>query len=105
MQIHQVGYRLKGGYRVTQIEHRWDMTPKDAQHRLKILQFFTRYGSAGLAARFSAPRRLDARGRPPKYVIKSNDATPEELVKAVFRVAASGSALNDHISRKRDTSH
>ena len=98
MQIHHVGYRLKGVYRVTQIGHRWDMTPKDAQHRLKILRFFICYGPAGLAARSSAPRRLDARGRPPKYVIESIDATPEELVKALFRVAASGSALNDHIS-------
>ncbi len=36
MHIHHVGSRLKRGYRLAQIGHRWEMTPKEAQHRFTI---------------------------------------------------------------------
>ena len=37
------------------------MTPKDAQHRLTILQFFTRYGQAATCEAFGISRRTRSR--------------------------------------------
>ena len=44
MQIHHVGYRIRGFYRVAHLGHCWEMTPNDAQPRLTILDFFARHG-------------------------------------------------------------
>ena len=57
MQSHHVGDRLKGVPRLAQIGHLWDLPPNDAQHRLKILQCFARYGLAATREAF-----LEARG-------------------------------------------
>ena len=57
MHVHRVGFRIKGLYRLAQFGHRWEMTPNDAQHRLKILQFFTRYGQAATCEAFGVSRR------------------------------------------------
>jgi hypothetical protein len=46
MQIHRVGYRIRGFYRVAALGHLWDMTPKDAHRRLEILRFFDKHGFA-----------------------------------------------------------
>ena len=48
MHVHHVGYRIKGFYRLAQFGHRWEMTPKDADHRLTILQFFALRPSSDL---------------------------------------------------------
>ncbi len=34
-----IGHRIRGFHRVTKTGHLWEMTPKDAQQRLKILYF------------------------------------------------------------------
>ncbi len=57
MHVHHVGYRIKGFYRLAQFGHRWEMTPKDADHRLTILQFFARYGQAATCEAFGVSRR------------------------------------------------
>ena len=57
MHVHHVSFRIKGFYRLAQFGHRWEMTPNDAQHRLKILQFFTRYGQAATCEAFGVSRR------------------------------------------------
>ena len=36
MQVQHIGYRIRGGYRVAAMGHLWEMTPKDAQDRLKV---------------------------------------------------------------------
>ena len=61
MHVHHVGFRIKGFYRLAQFGHRWEMTPNDAQHRLKILQFFTRYGQAATCEAFGVSRRTLSR--------------------------------------------
>ena len=39
MQIHHVGFRIRGFYRLAQFRPRGDMIPHEAQHRFTILQF------------------------------------------------------------------
>ena len=62
-QIHHVGDRLKGVPRLAQIGHLWDLPPNDAQHRLKILQCFARYGLAATREAFGVSRRTLYRWR------------------------------------------
>ncbi len=57
MQIHHVGYRIRGFYRLTQFGHRWDMIPHEAHHRLKILHFCARHGPAATGEAFGVSRR------------------------------------------------
>ena len=44
MQIHHIGYGIKGFYRLAKLGQLWDMIPEEAQHRLKILKFWKKYG-------------------------------------------------------------
>ena len=57
MQVHHVGFRIRGFYRLAQFGHRWSMTTQDAQHRLQILQFFARHGPAATCEAFGISRR------------------------------------------------
>ncbi len=57
MQIHHVGYRIRGFYRLTQFGHRWGMIPHEAHHRLKILHFCARHGPAATGEAFGVSRR------------------------------------------------
>ncbi len=56
MRIHQIGFRIRGFYHLAQTGHRWDMIPKDSQHRFNILQFFARHGLAATAEAFGVSR-------------------------------------------------
>ena len=57
MHVHHVGYRIRGFYRLAQFGHCWEMTPKDARHRLTILHFFARQGLAATCEAFGISRR------------------------------------------------
>ncbi len=57
MRIQHIGYRVRGFYRVAELGHLWEMTPKDAQHRLKILRFFEKYGLEASVDAFGVSRR------------------------------------------------
>ena len=57
MHVHHVGYRIRGFYRLAQFGHCWEMTPKDARHRLTILHFFARQGLAATCEAFGVSRR------------------------------------------------
>ena len=61
MQIHHVGYRIRGFSRLTQVGHRWDMIPHEAHHRLKILHFCARYGRPATYEAFGVSRRTLSR--------------------------------------------
>jgi transposase InsO family protein len=57
MQVHHVGYRIRGFYRVAKLWHLWEMTPKDAQRRLQILRFWDRHGLQATRDAFGVSRR------------------------------------------------
>ena len=57
MQVQHVGYRIRGVYRVAGLGHLGEMTPKDAQHRLKILRFFEKHGLEATVDAFGVSRR------------------------------------------------
>ncbi|MBU2763943.1 helix-turn-helix domain-containing protein, partial [Acidithiobacillus caldus] len=57
MQVQHVGYRIRGFYRVAGLGHLGEMTPKDAQHRLKILRFFEKHGLEATVDAFGVSRR------------------------------------------------
>ncbi|WP_430626746.1 helix-turn-helix domain-containing protein, partial [Thiobacter aerophilum] len=57
MQVQHIGYRIRGFYRVAGLGHLWGMTPKDAQERLEILQFFDKHGLAATMDAFGVSRR------------------------------------------------
>ncbi|PZP57540.1 MAG: hypothetical protein DI596_09145, partial [Azospira oryzae] len=57
MQVHHVGYRIRGFYRVAKLGHLWEMTPKDAQERLRILRFWERHGLQATIDAFGVSRR------------------------------------------------
>ncbi len=44
MQIHHIGYGIRGFYRLAKLGQLWDMIPEKAQHRLKVLRFWEKYG-------------------------------------------------------------
>ncbi len=44
MQVQHVGYRIRGFDRVGALGHLWEMTPQDAQERLRILGFWDTHG-------------------------------------------------------------
>jgi hypothetical protein len=46
MQVHHVGHKIRGFYRVADYALRWGMIAKDAQRRLEILGFWRRHGVA-----------------------------------------------------------
>ena len=81
MHVHHVGFRIRGFYRLAQFGHRWEMTPKDAQHRFNILQFFARHGPAATCEAFGVSRRtlyrwkrnlLQAKGDPQALAARSS---------------------------------
>lgn len=57
MQIQRIGYGIRGFYRIAALGHLWEMTPKDAQNRLKILTFFSKHGMAATLDAFDVSRR------------------------------------------------
>ena len=56
MQVHHIGYGIKGFYRVAKIGHRWDMNPH-AQKRIDLLRFWQTHGSAATCDAFKVSRR------------------------------------------------
>ena len=57
MQIQHVGYRIRGCYRVAALGHLWEMIPKDAQERLRMLQFWGKHGRVATRDAFGVSRR------------------------------------------------
>ena len=57
MQVQRIGYGIRGFYRVAHWGHLWEMTPKDAQERLKILRFWERHGLQATRDAFGVSRR------------------------------------------------
>jgi transposase InsO family protein len=76
MQIHHVGYRIRGLYRVAALGHLWDMTPKDAQRRLEILRFFDKHGLAATRDAFGVSLRTLYRW---KAALKAQGGNPAAL--------------------------
>ena len=73
MHVHHVGFRIKEFYRLAQCGHRWEMTPKDAQHRLTILDFFARHGPASTCEASGNSRRTPFRW---KQTVTATDGKP-----------------------------
>ena len=48
---------IRGFYRLAYFGHRWEMTPNNAHHRLKILHFFARHGLTATCEAFGVSRR------------------------------------------------
>jgi hypothetical protein len=76
MQIHHVGYRIRGFYRLAALGHLWDMTPKDAHRRLEILRFFDKHGLAATRDAFGVSRRTLYRW---KATLKAQGGNPAAL--------------------------
>jgi transposase-like protein len=76
MQIHHVGYRIRGFYRVAALGHLWGMTPKDAHRRLEILRFFDKHGLAATRDAFGVSRRTLYRW---KATLKAQGGNPAAL--------------------------
>ena len=57
MQIHHVGYRIRGFYRVAALGHLWEMPPKEPRRRLEIPRFFDKHGLAATCDAFGMSRR------------------------------------------------
>ena len=76
MQIHHVGYRNRGFYRVAALGQLWDMTPKDAQRRFEILRFFNKHGLAATRDAFGVSRRTLYRW---KAALKAQGGNPAAL--------------------------
>lgn len=79
--MHHVGYRIRGFYRLAKLGHLWEMTPKDAQERLKILRFWDKHGLQATIDAFGVSRRMlyrwkkalkDAGGNPAALAAKSS---------------------------------
>ena len=80
MQVQHIGYRIRGFTWLASLGYRWDITPKDAQQRLKILQFWKKHGLAATIDAFEVSRRtlyrwhkqfVDAGGNPAALAAKS----------------------------------
>ena len=63
MQVQHIGYGIRGFYRVAHLGHLWEMTPKDAQQRLRILHFWERHGLAATIDAFGVSKRTLYRWR------------------------------------------
>ena len=57
MQIQHVGDRIRGFDRVGALWHLWEMTPKDAHERLRILRFCDTHGLLAMLEAFEVSRR------------------------------------------------
>ena len=62
MQIHPIGYRIKGFYHVANMGHRWDLNPH-AQQRIDILRFWEVHGTTATGDAFAVSRRTLYRWR------------------------------------------
>ncbi|MFZ5537927.1 MAG: integrase core domain-containing protein [Pseudomonadota bacterium] len=76
MQIHRVGYGIRGFYRIAELGHLWAMTPKDAQERFKILQFWDKHGLEATMEAFGVSRRTLYRW---KKAVKDASGNPAAL--------------------------
>ncbi|WP_038471648.1 integrase core domain-containing protein [Acidithiobacillus caldus] len=76
MQVQHVGYRIRGFYRVAGLGHRWEMTPKDAQERLRIVQFWDKHGLVAACDAFGVSRRTLYRWR---AALKAEGGNPAAL--------------------------
>lgn len=63
MQVQHVGCHIRGFTWFTSLGDLWDMTPKDAKQRLKILQFWKKHGLAVTINAFEVSRRTIYRWR------------------------------------------
>lgn len=64
MQIHHIGYRIKGFYKLAKIGLLWDtMITEEARRRLKILEFWEKYGLEPTKEAFGVSRRTYTAGR------------------------------------------
>jgi len=57
MQIHHMGYGIKGFYKLAKLGQFWDMIPEEAQHRLRVLRFWKKYGLEATREAFGVSRR------------------------------------------------
>ena len=57
MQVHHIGYGIRGFYKLAELGHLWDMIPEEAQHRLKVLSFWRKYGLEATREAFGVSRR------------------------------------------------
>ena len=76
MQVQYIGFGIRGFYRVARLGHRWEMTRKDAQERLKILRFFAKHGLAATRDAFGVSRRTRYRW---KAALKAQGSNPAAL--------------------------
>jgi transposase InsO family protein len=59
MRVQHIGYQIRGFYRLAEFGQVWAMTPKDAQHRIRILRFLDKHGLAATVDAFGvSPRTL-----------------------------------------------
>ena len=77
MQIHRVGYRIKGLYRVAALGILWGMTTQNAQQRLKILAFLNNHGIAATCDAFEISARTLHRWR---KTLRDAGGSPAALV-------------------------
>ena len=57
MQVHHIGYGIRGFYKLAKLGHLWAMIPKEAQYRLKVLRFWKKYGLETAREAFGVSRR------------------------------------------------
>ena len=77
MQVQRIGYGFKGFYRLAALGQKWEMTPKDAQERLRILQFWERHGLSATQEAFGVSRRTLYRW---KAALKASGGNPAALI-------------------------
>lgn len=82
MQVQRIGYGIRGFYRAAHLGHLWEMTPKDAQQRLRILHFWERHGLAATIDAFGVSKRTlyrwrQAGGNP--AALAANSCRPRQL--------------------------
>jgi len=64
MQIHHMGYGIKGFYKLAKLGQLWDMIPKEAQYRLRVLRFWKKYGLEATRGAFGVSDAPFIGGRP-----------------------------------------
>lgn len=97
MQYQHIGHRIRGFYRVACLGHLWEMTPQDAQQRLKILRFFDKHGLDATRDAYGVSRRTlyrwkkalrEAGGNPAALTPKSSAPRCRRTPKADPRLVA-----------------
>ncbi len=74
MQIHHIGYQVKGFYRAAALATRWNMTTEQTTQRLKILNFFDAHGAAATCDAFDLSTRTLHRWRRALRIASGNIA-------------------------------